>query len=84
MKAVNLKAMEIILIRNFLKLSVLDCNIYAQKYLDTFGSQAVNDLVNYYTNNIDTDYDETLATISHDINLLHDSRPQFCVPRTLK
>ena len=83
-KAIDLHAMEIILIRNFMELSVLDCKVYARKYLEAFGGVAVSDLVNFYNKNIDRDRDETLATIGHDINLLHDKYIESCVPRTLK
>ena len=80
----DLHAMEIILIRNFMELSVLDCKVYARKYLEAFGGVAVSDLVNFYNKNIDRDKEETLATIGHDINLLHDKYIESCVPRTLK
>ena len=83
-KAIDLHAMEIILIRNFMELSVLDCKVYARKYLEAFGAVAVSDLVNFYNKNIDRDKEETLAMIGHDINLLHSYKPELAVPRTLK
>ena len=83
-KAIDLHAMEIILIRHFMELNVLDCKVYARKYLDTYGGVAVSDLVNHYTKNIERDKDETLVMIGHDINLLNSYKPELAVPRTLK
>ena len=80
----DLHAMEIILIRNFMEISVLDCKVYAKKYNETFGAVAVSDLVNFYSKNIERDKEETIATILHDIHLLRRSYPETCVPRTLK